>query len=123
MFIDIRTENDATKGNHLQTASNDADYDQLLGQAEHGSIPLQSSILRNPWFLKEVAARLQRNEDEVFSDDESFVSITEVLYAGISIWRLRNRYEIAYGYFLKLYTTGMSKGSTLRTRTLHESSP
>jgi hypothetical protein len=63
---------------------NDADYDQLLGQAEHGSIPLQSSILRNPWFLKEVTARLQRNEDEASSDDESFVSNTEVPFAGPS---------------------------------------
>jgi hypothetical protein len=73
MFIDLRTDNDATNGNHLISTSNDADYDQLLGQAEHGSIPLQSSILLNPWFLKEVTARLQRNEDEASSDDESFV--------------------------------------------------
>jgi hypothetical protein len=51
MFIDIRT-NNATNGNPLQSTSSGADYDQLLGQAEHGSIPLQSSILRNPWFLK-----------------------------------------------------------------------
>jgi hypothetical protein len=47
MFIDLRTDNDATNGNHLQSTSNDADYDQLLGQVEYGSIPLQSSILRN----------------------------------------------------------------------------
>jgi hypothetical protein len=67
--------------NHLQSTSNDADYDQLLGQAEQSSILLQSSLLRNPWFLKEVIARLQRNEDEASSDDESFVSITEVSFA------------------------------------------
>jgi hypothetical protein len=73
MFIDLRTDNDAINGNHLQSTSNDADYDQLLGQVEYVSITLQSSILRNPWFLIEVAARLQRNEDEV--------SITEVPYA------------------------------------------
>jgi hypothetical protein len=54
MFIDLRTDNDATNGNHLQSTSNDADYDQLLGQAEHGSIPLQSSILRNPCFSKKL---------------------------------------------------------------------
>jgi hypothetical protein len=34
MFIDLRTDNDATNGNHLQSTSNDADYNQLLGQAE-----------------------------------------------------------------------------------------
>jgi hypothetical protein len=62
---------DATNGNHLQTTSNDADYNQLLGQAEHRSIPLQFSILCNPWFLIEVAARLQRNEVEVSSEDAS----------------------------------------------------
>jgi hypothetical protein len=78
MFIDLRTDNDATNGNHLQSTSSDVDFAQQLGQAEHGSIPLQSSILRNPWFLKEVAARLQQNEDEVSSDD---VSITKVPYA------------------------------------------
>jgi hypothetical protein len=85
MFIDLRTNNDATNGNHLQSTSNDADYDQLLGQAEHGLIPLRSSLLRNPWFLKEVTARLQRNEDEASSDDESFVSITEVPFADPSM--------------------------------------
>jgi hypothetical protein len=73
IFIDLRTDNDAENGNHLRSTTTDADYDQLLGQAEHGSIPLQSPILRHPWFLKEVTARLQRNEDEVSSDDESFV--------------------------------------------------
>jgi hypothetical protein len=85
MFIDLRTNNDATNGNYLQSTSNDADYDQLLGQAEHGSIPLQSSILHNPWFPKEVTARLQRNEDKASSDDESLVSITEVPYADPSM--------------------------------------
>jgi hypothetical protein len=80
-FIDLQTNNDTIEVNYLQSTGNDADYDQLLGQAEHGSIPLQSSILCNPWFLKEVVARLQRNEDEVSSDEESFVSITEVSYA------------------------------------------
>jgi hypothetical protein len=75
MFID----------HHSQTTSNNADYDQRLAQAEHGSIPLQSSILRNPWFLKEVAARLQQSEDKVFSDDESFVSIMEVPYSDPSM--------------------------------------
>jgi hypothetical protein len=74
MFIDLRTDNDATNENHLQSTSNDADYDQLLGQAEHGSIPLQSSLLRHPWFLKEAS-----------SDDESFVSITEVPFADPSM--------------------------------------
>jgi hypothetical protein len=65
-----------------------ADYDQLFGQAKRGLIPLQSSILLNPqWFLKEVAARLQRNEDEASSDEESFVSITEVPYADLNISR------------------------------------
>jgi hypothetical protein len=85
MFIDLRTDNDATNGNHFQSTSNDADYDQLLGQVEHGSIPLQSSIFCNPWFLKEVTARLQRNEDEASFDDESFVSITEVPFADPSM--------------------------------------
>jgi hypothetical protein len=61
MFIELRTDNDATNENHLQSISNDADYDHLLGQAEHGSIPLQLSILRNPWFLKVVAALQQHN--------------------------------------------------------------
>jgi hypothetical protein len=82
MFIDLRTDSDATDGNHLQTTKNDADYDQLIGQAEHGLIPLQFSILRNLWFLKEVSqlmvSHFQRNEDEVSSDKESFVSIMEV---------------------------------------------
>jgi hypothetical protein len=77
MFIDLRTDNDATNGNHLQSTSYSTMtmllcYNQLLGQAEHGSIPLQSSIWRNPWFLKEVTERLQRNEDEVSSDDLIF---------------------------------------------------
>jgi hypothetical protein len=36
----------------------------------------------NLLLLKEVSARLQQNEDEVSSDEESFVSITEVPYAG-----------------------------------------
>jgi hypothetical protein len=76
---------DATNGNHVQSTSNDADFHQLLRQAEHGSIPLQSSILRNPWFLKDVTARLQRKEDEASSDDESFVSITEMPYADPSL--------------------------------------
>jgi hypothetical protein len=47
----------------LQSSSSDADYDPLLGQAEHGLIPFQTLILSNTWFLKEVVARLQRNED------------------------------------------------------------
>jgi hypothetical protein len=93
MFIDLRTDNDATNGNHLQSTSNDADYDQLLGQAEHGSIPLQSSLLRNPWFFKEVTARLQRNEDEASSDDESFVSITEVPYADPSMAEIHKAHK------------------------------
>jgi hypothetical protein len=84
MLIELRTDNDATNENQLQSTSNDADYDQLLGQAEHGLIPLQSSILHNPWFLKEVTARLQRNEDEA-SSDESFVSIKEVPYADLNM--------------------------------------
>jgi hypothetical protein len=77
MFIDLRTDNDATNGKHLQSTSSDVDYDQKLGQVEHGSIPLNPSILRSPLFLKEVSARLQRNEDEVSSDD----LITEVPFA------------------------------------------
>jgi hypothetical protein len=69
----------------LKILGNDADYDQLLGQAEHGSILLQSSILRNPWLLKEVTARLRRNDDEASSDDESLVSIMEVPFADPSM--------------------------------------
>jgi hypothetical protein len=38
MLIDLRMDNDATNENHLQSTSNDANFDQLLGQAEHGSI-------------------------------------------------------------------------------------
>jgi hypothetical protein len=86
MFIDLRTYNDVTNGNHLQSARSDAGYDQQLGQAEHGSIPFQSSLLRNPWFLKDVTARLQRNDDEASSDDESFVSLQRC-HSLIPVWQ------------------------------------
>jgi hypothetical protein len=63
MFIDLRTDNDAINWIHLQ----------LTRHAYHS----------NP--LNCVTARLQRNEDEASSDDESFVSITEVPFADPSM--------------------------------------
>jgi hypothetical protein len=55
------------------------------------SVKPSTSLLRNPWFCKEVTARLQRNEDEASSDDESFVSITEVPSADPSMAEIHKR--------------------------------
>jgi hypothetical protein len=70
-------------------------YNQLVTTLTMISYSVMPStvILRNPSFLKEVTARLQRNEDEAYSDDESFVSITEVPFADPSTAEIHNAHK------------------------------